>query len=204
MSPNIQISIGCVIIAACAVIGFMGGIMVKSGYDRKNEPLIVQENQSPPALQAERLSEENLQGETKIAKVKTNRILEDAKNWLEERIKQNYSESERIISEFNRRNTLHGGSHVSVHITRVYEFIKSLRIYIKEVDRNIEDLLLGIGEEKLEKASLFQDEHNEYQKIIQSFETTIERIKKHNYELCLRFTDKPTLDNILKNNSYRK
>lgn len=140
----------------------------------------------------------------KIAKIKINRIIEDAAFWLEERIKQNMSEIEKIKYDFASRNASYGGGHVTAHINRVNYFIKSVNDYIREMNRKIEDILLGMGQEKFEAVAWLGEEHKKYTDFLEKVQAAKNSIRQQNDGVCLKFTDKPTYDNILKANPYIK
>lgn len=138
----------------------------------------------------------------KILKIQINRIIEDASSWLEQRIKQNMSEIEKIKNNFASRNTSYSGGHITTHINRVNSFIKSTNDYIKEMNRKVEDILLGLGEERLESVTWLKDEYKKYTDFLEKVKTAKSSIKQQNDGVCLRYTDKPTYDNILKANPY--
>jgi len=200
MSPNFQIVLGYILAAICATGTLAAGIMVKNGYDRKREQSSINQSVVPrPVPESQTSERENKQ---KIAKIQINRIVEDAIPWLEDKIEQNKAETEKITSNFNSRGVLHSGMHIAAHMKRVNSFIKSINDYIKEMNRKIEDILLNVEEEKLESVTWLKDEHKKYSDFIEITKTVKNSIKQQNDELCLRFTDKPTFDNILKAHSY--
>jgi len=70
--------------------------------------------------------------------------------------------------------------------------------------RQIEDELLTMGEEKFETTSWLEEEYSKYQKFIEFSRTAKNNLKSFNNEICLRFTDKPTFENILKSKPYKE
>jgi len=205
MSPNVQIAVGYIIVGICAVIGTMGGIMVKQGYERRNEATAIKS----VATQKETLVEKGLekvdkQNNIKIAKVKINRIIDDANAWLQEKIEQNRPEIDKLIAQFNARGVVHSGMHIAAHIDRLNSLIKIINDYIKDMNRKIEDEVLRLGEEKFETVVWLKDEFTKYQEFIKFSETAKNNLKLFNNDVCLRFTDKPTFENILKSRPYRE
>jgi len=132
MNPNIQIVVGYLIIGVCAVVGFMGGVIVKQGYDKKKEQNVSRNIVIKKESQLERTSE-NYDKESKIAKVKISRFIDDANIWLQDRIEQNKQETDKLIGQFNSRGTIHSGMHVAAHIDRVNSLIRLINNYIKAV-----------------------------------------------------------------------
>ncbi len=205
MSPNVQIVVGYIIVGICAVIGTMGGIMVKQGYERRNEATAIKS----VVTQKETLVEKGLekvdkQNNIKIAKVKINRIIDDANAWLQEKIEQNRPEMDKLIAQFNARGVVHSGMHIAAHIDRLNSLIKTINDYIKDMNRKIEDEVLRLGEEKFETIVWLKDEFAKYQEFIKFSETAKNNLKLFNNDVCLRFTDKPTFENILKSRPYRE
>lgn len=200
MSPNVQIITGYIVIGICAVIGFMGGLMVKNGYEKKKEQSITSQTVAPQLAPESQISEKETK--QKIAKIQINRIIEDAVPWLNERIEQNKAETEKITSGFNSRGTLNSGMHIGAQIKRVNIFIKSINDFIKEMHRKIEDILLDVGEERLDSIVWLKEEDKKYTDFIERTKKVKDSIKQQNNELCLRFTDKPTFENILKGHPY--
>lgn len=138
----------------------------------------------------------------KIAEIQINRIIEDATPWLEDEIKQTKEETNRIANLFNKHGAVTGGEHIGKQIDRTNNFIRSTNEYIKEINRKIEDILLGVGEEKLDSVAWLKDEHRKCTDFIERTKKVKDSIKQQNNELCLRFTDKPTFENILKAHPY--
>jgi len=200
MSPNVQIITGYTIIGICAVVGFMGGLMVRNGYEKKKEQSIISRTVVPQLAPESQTSEK--EAKQKFAKIQINRIIEDAVPWIDERIEQNKAETEKITSGFNSRGTLYSGMHIGAQIKRVNIFIKSINDFIKEMNRKIEDILLDAGEEKLDSIAWLKDEHKKYTDFIERTKKVKDSIKQQNNDLCLRFTDKPTFENILKAQPY--
>ncbi|MDP3142948.1 MAG: hypothetical protein Q8N14_03250 [Candidatus Omnitrophota bacterium] len=200
MNPNVQIIIGYILTALCAIGALASGIMVKNGYDRKREQPIVSQPVAPQAvLESQSLEKENKQ---KIAKIQINRITEDVAPWLDDKIEQNKAETNKITNDFNMRGAFHSGSHISMQIKRVNGFIKLVNDYIKETNRKIEDILLGVKEEKFESVSWLKEEYKKYTAFIERAKTVENNIKQQNNELCLRITDKATFENIQKSLPY--
>ena len=144
----------------------------------------------------------NKQNKIKATKIQINRIIEDAYFWLDERIKQNMAEIEKIKNNFASRNISYSGAHITMHINRVNEFIKSVNSYIKEMDRKIEDILLDIREDKFETVLWLNDEYKKYTDLLNRFASKKDDIKWQNEGVCLRYIDKLTYDNILKSRLY--
>ncbi len=207
MSPNVQILVGYVIVGVCAVIGTMGGIMVKQGYERRNEAMAIKSvvtEKETLTLVENGLKKADKQNNIKIAKVKINRIIDDAKAWLQEKIEQNRPETDKLIAQFNARGVVHSGMHIAAHIDRLSSLIKTINDYIKDMNRKIEDEVLMLGEEKFETVVWLKDEFTKYQEFIKFSETAKDNLKLFNNDVCLRFTDKPTFENILKSRPYRE
>lgn len=200
MSPNFQIVFGYILVAFCAIGTLVAGIMVKNGYDRKREQSIMSQPITTQAVPESKISEK--ENKQKIAKIQINRIIEDAGPWLEDHIKQNKEETDRIANLFNKHGTVNSGGHIAKQIDRTNNFIRLTNYYIKEMSRKIEDTLLGLGEEKLESVVWLEDEHKKYADFIERTKKVKNSIKQQNNELCLRFTDKPTFENILKAHPY--
>ena len=144
----------------------------------------------------------NKQNKIKATKIQINRIIEDAYFWLDERIKQNMAEIEKIKNNFASRNISYSGAHITMHINRVNEFIKSVNSYIKEMDRKIEDILLDIREDKFETVLWLNDEFKKYTDLLNRLASKKDDIKRQNEGVCLRYIDKLTYDNILKSRLY--
>ncbi|MBU0759418.1 MAG: hypothetical protein KKC66_01645 [Candidatus Omnitrophica bacterium] len=188
-----QIIIGILLVAFCAVGAIFGSMMIKNGMQRiKEQPLAYQDSHP----------QQKIQNNTKIARVKIKRIIEDANSWLKKEIEKDKEEKEKIISGFNQRGTLYSGMHVAEHMKRVDNFIKSCNDYIEKIDREIEDLLMPIGEQSFEDVNWLKEEYQEYSKFIQYSRKVKDTIKKENNELCIRFCDEPTFNKILQANPY--
>ncbi len=206
MNPNLQMLLGYIIIGICAIFGFMGGIMVKQGYDKKKEQVLPKTNivaKKEPAAQSAQI-DQNKQNAIKIAEIKINRLIDDANAWVQERIEQNRPETDKLIAQFNARGVIHSGMHVAAHIDRVNLLLKNINDYIKDMNRKIEDEFLSLGEEKFETAVWLKDEFVKYQGFVKFSETAKNNLKSFNNEVCLRFADKSTFENILKSHPYKE
>lgn len=168
----------------------------------KKSQIPVAEEQPVVSQPIQKTQDSEKETKQKIAKVQINRITEDASSWLEERIKQSMSEIEKIKNNFNSRNIPYSGMHISAHINRVNSFINSVNEYIKEMNRKIEDILLNLGEERLESVAWLKNEYRKYIDFLDKVKAAKNSIKQQNNGVCLRFTDKTTFDNILKANPY--
>jgi hypothetical protein len=137
-----------------------------------------------------------------IVNIKINRILEDAQEWLPKLKEQFLDEATRIMNDASSRGMAHSGSHVVLHIQNVNRFIELIDGYLKTTRREIQDLLLTIGEKNLEVIEEFHEENDKFGQFISAAGGAIEWAKEQNYSICARFTDKPTLDNIIKAKRY--
>jgi predicted metal-dependent hydrolase len=197
MSPNIQILIGIILIASCAVGAFFGSLMVKSGIDKKREQFTI--NQSPKDSPME--SESNI----KAVKVKIKRILEDANSWLEKAIEQNETQTNKIKSTFNKSGVFHGGRHILAHINRINNFVNLVNDNVKrKVKREIEDLLITQKEEKFENINWLKDEYQKYLEFIKVSERAKGEVKRQNNELAVIIYGTSAFEAILKENPYRE
>jgi len=142
------------------------------------------------------------QNNTKIIKVKIGRIIEDANNWLRGKVEKDKEETKAIIANFNKMGVLNSGTHVAKHIKRANSFIKSCNDYVRKIDREIEDLLMPIGEQNFEDTSWLKEEYKAYLEFIQYSKNVKDVLKKENNELCIRFCDEPTFNKILQANPY--
>ena len=201
-------TIAWIIVAGIPLLGFyLDFFSLKTKifalFTKKSNVLVTKEQ--PTALQPIRENQDSEKvNKQKIARIQINRIIEDASSWLGERIKQNISEIERIKNNFASRNVSYSGGHVTTHINRVNEFIKSVNDYIKEMNRKIEDILLGIGEEKFEAVVWLKDEYKKYTDFLERAKAEKNGKKQQNEGICLTYTDKLTYDSILKANPYTK
>lgn len=204
MTPTSQIVVGYIIIGACAVFGAMGGLMVKKGYERKETPPSVSQPEKSSQPEPSTTRKEDKQNEGRIVKIKINRVIEDANSWLREKREQNRTEIDKIKADVSRRNVYESGAHIALQIRRVNNFIKAINEYIKEANGKIEDLILGIGEEKFETTAWLTEEYQKYLKFIKTSEDAKNEIKHQNNELCSRLLDEKTFNAILKENPYKE
>lgn len=160
----------------------------------KEQPIVLQ-----PIQETQDSEKVNKQ---KIARIQINRIIEDADSWLKEKNEQNIAELEKIKNNFNSRNIAYSGMHITAHINRVNNLFKSINNYIKEMNRKIEDILLGIGEDKFEAATGLEDEYKKYIGFIDKVKVNKNSIEQQNEGVCLRWSDRPTFENILKAHPY--
>ena len=188
---------------------FFTGLATVSGYKAKEawdkHHIHGKENALPKVsavAQAVAPNESKTENAEKIAKVKINRILEDAHSWLPKHKDFFVNETNRIVNDAINRGMGSSGPHVVLHVRKVNDFIEAIDDYLKEMNRNIQDLLLEIGEDSLVSASNFEAQKQEFVDFKKLTEDTIDWAKKQNYATCLKFTDKQTLDNIFKSKRY--
>jgi hypothetical protein len=179
----------------------VSGYKTKEAWDKWHKPPVPEVTKKGQVNTADD-NGSKIEDTKKIIEIKINRILEDAQQWLPKQKEHFLSESNRITSDAVQRGAGHSGSHVKLHIKNVNNFIETIDIYLKTVDRNIQDLLLNIGEDSIEKANDFEEQYQELVCFKESAEEAINWAKKQNYATCLKFTDKPTLDNIFKSKRY--
>jgi len=141
----------------------------------------------------------------KIIQVTINRILDDASDWLQKTVKQHETNSKAITNDFYNRNVNSSGEHITAHINNVNNFIDEIDNYATEkINRAIEDLLLNEGEEDFKSTSWTTDEYQKCLTLIDKFKKVKNVAKEQNNKRCSRFTDKATLDHIIKINPYKK
>lgn len=144
----------------------------------------------------------NKESKQKVAKIHINRIIEDAAPWLEDTIKQDKEETNKIANLFNKHGVANGGEHIGKQIDKTNKFIRLVNDYIKEINRKIEDILLSLGEEKFETLIWLKEEYKKHTDFVEKTKKAKDSVKQQNDDLCARCTDKLTFENIQKVNPY--
>ncbi|MCX5708500.1 MAG: hypothetical protein NTY14_05970 [Candidatus Omnitrophica bacterium] len=184
-----------IILIFCLKFNIFSGYSAKFS-KRENNVAPIKEDKATPIKEVNQKSGE-------VIKVEVNKILEDANAWLQERIISNSREKGRLTIDFNKRGALRSEDHLITHIDRVNTCLESVDEYIKKMDGQIKGLLLSAKEEKFETVDWLKDEHEKYLKFIENAKTTKNNIKKQARELCIRFSDTATFDNVLKEHPFK-
>jgi len=193
------------LIATLTLFGFftISGYKTKEAWDKRHEQSNNELLSAPLIDVQEKVSDKNkTKTNEKAIKIKINRILEDAQEWLPKQKKHFLNETNRITNDAINRGIGNSGPHAVLHIRNVNDFIESIDIYRKTMYRNIQDLLLEINENDLGKAGEFKPEYQQFTTFKTLTENAIDWAKKQNYSTCSRFIDKPTLDSILISKRY--
>ena len=77
------------------------------------------------------------------------------------------------------------GVHIVFHIRNVNSFIETIDNYLKTAGRKVQDLLLEIGEDSLENANDFEDQHQEFVHFKAFAEEAIDWAKKQKISLIV-------------------